>query len=69
VGIGAVDGVVERPVLAGLVGDGRVMPVPTQRLPFIEITGVPPTRESSNRAPSRSTNGPHGLCERPANTL
>jgi hypothetical protein len=44
-------------------------PVPTQRLPFGWITGVPPTRDASRADPSRSTNGPVGLCERPAKTL
>jgi hypothetical protein len=38
-------------------------------LPSIEITGVPPTRLAVSGTPSRSTNGPRGLRERPANTL
>jgi hypothetical protein len=44
-------------------------PVPTQRLPFMLMTGVPPTRWSRRLAPSRSTNGPVGLVERPTKTL
>ncbi len=44
-------------------------PVPIHRLPLGWITGVPPTREVSSETPARSTNGPVGEVERPANTL
>ena len=43
-------------------------PVPIHRFPLAANTGVPPTRVANSEIPSRSTNGPSGLRERPANT-
>ena len=52
IGFVSVHRVVHQPVLTSYIT--ALWPGPSQRLPFISITGVPPTSASNKEFPSRS---------------